>query len=127
MAFACPHNFQNHDPGILFGDHGPAAAQTLRKFYRAIMVIGRRINCPCLEKNVQMVNRLFKCVYGTDMPQEDTDLNQPSNILQLKIENHFLDTCASAAEILHTDFYSKRAKQIMNTFDRVLMIHFQVC
>jgi hypothetical protein len=100
---------------------------TMRLFYQTIVTIGQRINCPCLVHNLRTVNRMYKVVFGKDLPEEDTDVELPEHVLKPRIKEYYVDLCEKAGEIVHADATSTHAKKILKEFNRVHVIHQMVC
>lgn len=139
MSNICPHMESNGDSGIrglgvpLPGFHELSMKDDqmgdfkMGNFYQTIITIGQRINCPCLLHNIRTVNRMYKVVFGKNLPEDDTDSDQNEYILKNKIKKHYVALCEKAGEIVHADKTSEHAKKIFREFDRVYVVHRMVC
>ena len=125
--YACEHQINDGDAGVSFINWSPNHPRSLRMFYKTVITISRRLNCPCLPKNVRMVNRLYHEVFGRDLPDSATSLTQNRMVLKNKMDMYLLDAVTEAAIIIHKDEKSERAQSILATFDRVFIVHPQVC
>jgi hypothetical protein len=99
---------------------------TIAIFYKTIITLGRRIACPCAPDNIRTLNRLYKMVFGKDMPEEATRIHKDPEVMKNMLEPYLIQTAIKAGKILHDDAEKETVDKINKLVSRVFITHPQL-